>query len=236
MRTITGYSLVEFLIALSLSSLIIMVLMQQYAVVKRYYFSSNKEVQLYQELIWIRSLLQRSIHNAGFTPCANIDTLISMDHQQQKPLQSFIAETDLSLSHMDESYLSATLLSNEYLQVKSTETFKEKDWLVFADCFHAERQQIRAISFDASGSILQLAHPLTFPYQKQLYVGKWIQERYFVRENKLGKRILYYHYNKNEALSENVRELQISLQNDLVSVLLRLDNGEKLLLENKIRS
>ena len=246
MRPQQGISLTEVLVALFLSSFIMMTLMQHYLTTKKQYHHLQTTLEERIDLQLVTEIMRNSIRKAGFTPCLSIDDLISLD-QRNSPqnLAAIEVPTEsnptLQINRMNENF--DTVLDVEspmQLLMTSLQTRHRYHSILIADCYHAEVQQVSERVHAGSTQRIKLSKPLAFEYHDPIYVGEWVEERYFVRKDKNGKASLFYQHHHPEELTTAVHALsaQLKLNNGrkIVDIQLGLDNAPTLLLETMVRA
>jgi len=231
-----GSSLVELMVALLLSSFLCALLIQQYLISKRHYLDVQKTLSQSSELVWITELLRNSIRHAGFTPCANINQLQGVDHRSQSPIPQAIALDELNITRMSTDFSPVIRQQFDKVSVTNNTRFKVGQLVLVSDCFHAEIEHISAISHGGNEAILHLSAPLTFVYQSPIFVGEWLEERFFIRKNTQGEKALYYQQQQSEELSDAIDELTAEDQQGVLLITLRLKKGELIPLKTRVRS
>ena len=76
---VAGYSLIELLIAIFLSSLLMIGLTQHFIQIKTQQKITDEYFKQEADREWIADLIKISVHNAGYTPCLPLNQLITFD-------------------------------------------------------------------------------------------------------------------------------------------------------------
>jgi hypothetical protein len=153
-----GIGLLDSFISLILFIFTLMLWMQHAIVVKKQTEFIRVNLQNNLERIWVQSLLRDKIHQAGYTPCINMQHLKIYDHRQPGAVvKPIVTHPQLKISYM--RYPVRT----------------HQQWIMISDCFHAE-----IVSHNA----LRLRQ-FKYNYPKGYYEGAWIEEKFYVKNNKL---------------------------------------------------
>lgn len=223
-----GISLIELIIALLLASLLTIMLLQQYVLVKRHYLMAQAELNQSSELLWISELLRNAIRNAGFTPCANINQLQGIDQRSKNPLPPALSVSrDLNIGRMSSNYHPIIQQQAQQVTVQNS-AFVAGQVVMIADCFHAEIQVVAGVS----GQVLHFKNPLAYHYNAPAYVGEWLEERFYMKENTA----LFYRQQHSEELSNLITAMTLQYQAPLVTLNLSLKDGLTLLLKTRVRT
>ncbi|MDP1602620.1 MAG: prepilin cleavage protein [Legionella sp.] len=246
MRKDEGVSLTELLISLFLSSLLMSLLMHHYLNSKQQYrfFQTTLEQRFDEQLI--TELIQGSIRRAGFTPCRGINKLISRDSRNEaRNLVAVDANAGkyhaLKLNRMSEKYfIVSNVLSPARLLLVGEALIESKKPVLIADCFHAEVHVIKSIQRTYQGTVITLKKPLVFDYYSSVYIGEWVEEQYFIKQNQQGLAALFYETEHQEELSKRFNQLSTRLIRGrgsiLLQVTLQLLKGRALTIETNIRT
>jgi len=153
-----GMGLFDTFISLILFSLTTLLWIQHAIMVKKNTESIRMTLQQNLDRIWVESLLRDKIHQAGYTPCMNMQNLKIYDHRHPGAVvQPIEVNPELKISYMQ--YPMST----------------PQPWRMIADCFHAEI---------ISPAALRLKH-FKYHYPAGYYIGAWIEEKFYVQNKKL---------------------------------------------------
>lgn len=212
-----GFGLAEVLISLFLSSLILTLMVPLYVNTKLYYQGLQDELTQEFEIRWVSDLLSDSIRRAGFTPCLGIEQLKTIDSRSDKQLITALSVNNaypksIQVQRMTEHFGKVTqfLNKNELFISEKIEVNTNKPILI-ADCEHAEVHEIEKIDKSTHGQIITLTKPLFFSYPETAYLGEWLEERWQIKINSLGKPALYYHLAHTDELSSFVQSLDVTV-------------------------
>ena len=238
-----GVSLSEVLVGLVLSSFLIMLLMNQFAAMKRHYMYAEKKLLHTLDEQLIVDLMRDSIRQGGFSPCLAIEYLSTIDCRSgQKGLTSIdIQSTEphgFQMNHMSARYnflLKKT--ADDRLKITHDLLMTPGRPVLIADCSHAEVHTIHHVDVGHDFQDIMLDKPLKYTYTPPVYVGEWLEEHFFVRND---KPILFYQLGHVDALSNDVKALSVLMTMEsgkrFVHVALQWDNDEILKLDTFIRS
>jgi len=228
-------SLVELMLSMALSCLLMSVLFQMFFSSKNQYGFAEKTLERELELQQVSELLRDSSRRAGFTPCRAIQYLISADRRNADNRLNAVTwkAGQLQLAYMsDELRLVRDILGPTRLRIEGSALIPAHHPILIADCFYAE--VINATHSQRSGNdvIVSLDRAHHFPYSTPVYVGEWIEERFFTRQ-----KTLFYDANRAEKLTEHVSDLSAELlPSHLLRLRLQADKGEPWLLETRLRT
>lgn len=210
-----GFSLTEILISLSITSIVIAVLLQLYTSTKHQYLEIARLLENNYEIQWVRALLSDSIRKAGFTPCLALDQLEVKDRRTHaQPVASVLwanaPEAFIQTQSMSENFTTVLGIENSrQLRLASTNSIHSQQPIILADCFHAEIHDPQSL-FNAKDTVLlTLAQPLAYSYIEPIYIGQWVQEKWFIKKQATGRASLYYRRSKNEELSPLVSRMEV---------------------------
>ncbi len=241
-----GIGLPEVLISLLLSSLIMSALVNQYVRAKQHYQHRRTAIEQAFELQLVTDLVRDSIRRAGFTPCSGINHLITVDnrnHHENIPAFSVTEDkhSSLTVNRMNEYFEEVLMqLNPTQLLVTDLHVVNRDRPLLIADCFHAEVHTVSKVKHTDDGQIITLTQPLSFIYQRQIYVGEWIEERYYIHAFQQGKSSLFYQRQHSDELTADVHTMavQVKQQNNrtLLQIDLGLDHGKLMQVETMVRT
>lgn len=231
---IAGMSLVEILVALLLSSLIMLSLAQMYLGCKRRF--QIAEVQLAEafDLQWVSTLLRESVRQAGFTPCLGLDQL---EHDQKQippalsienpPLQGIsIHRMAMHFNKVLEFQSSTQLLVSADIPIHLNQP------LIIADCYHAEICMPEDLRKVGKLQVLSLQKPLHYDYFGSTWLGEWIDEKWFIKANQHKKKTLFYQQQqRSQELTPLIHSLTATKHQlpdqQWLNLILGLDSGLK---------
>ena len=243
MNHVKGLSLTELLIALLLSSMITILLMRHYLNAKEHGHSLQMAVEQSYELQLVADLMRQSVKRAGFSPCANIERLMTSDARESgKILAAFsIADSKLQINRMSERFDTVLQIANKnQILASHYYSFQPNQFVIIADCYHAEVQQVAQITLGKNRQWLRLAQTLAYNYHDPIYIGPWIEEIYFIRRGRNAKTSLFYQLNHAEELTTVVHSLYAYIEKNQDQTLLKLKLGlehqQELKLDTVLRS
>lgn len=242
----SGFTLIEMVITMFLSCMVIMLLTKQYFLVKQQYLRVVTVINQQLEVQWVVDLLRSSIRQAGFTPCKSINRLASFDSRHPANIIVAISaskqpDVSLTIARMSPYFDRALrIMDSNQLEITAVSRIQNGDDILIADCHHAEVQTVAAIQGAKQGRLITLNKPLQFNYGYPIYVGVWIEERYFIHTNKTQQKTLYYEQKHHaEELSSHIDDMDIQLVNKagatLVNLKLSAPQDKKLALQTRVR-
>lgn len=198
MKKQMGLSLTEVLISLFLGSVIMTELIQLFIESKHQYLETEKVLAIRFDLQWVTDLLSDSIRRAGFTPCLGIDRLQIIDqrnhHNKIRGLHvGNHPDQFIQVNRMNEYFAKIVKIqSSTRILVQNSVTFHKKRPILIADCEHAEIQEIFDMEQQGEHLLIILKKPLYFSYDTSLYVGEYLEEKWFIKNNANHEDTLHY--------------------------------------------
>lgn len=227
----SGTGLPEILIGLLLSTFIMTGLMHQYLSTKWQLLHIQTALDASTERQLVADLIRTSTHKAGFTPCLSINRLITVDQRDgHKNLTAIEVDTTvrptLRINRMSDSFTEVSqILSPIKLLAADGQPLSYEHPVLIADCYHAEVQFINNVAQSENGQTITLDKPLAFDYQLPVYIGAWVEEAFFVREGKSGKKGLFYQAYHTDELSRLVNAMSLNLHHYQTGTLLQITLG-----------
>lgn len=221
-----GFSLLELMVSFLISSVLMMLLMQQVLQLKRQsqliYDTMNQAL----EVQWLTDFIRHRVHKAGFTPCRRLDDLTVIDTRSNPETLTSIElntqQNGFSFRHMHDDVSEVTAqLDLKTLLVTTLHLNKEYPVLI-ADCHHAEVHSIAKMTRHKKESVVVLNEPLVYSYHSPIYLGEWVSEAFFIRTVYENKKALFYRYHRVDQLTSHIHSLSTDLGNIHNHFLLRL--------------
>lgn len=238
-----GISLVEVIVGLCLASLLMTLVMQLYLKTKQNYLVTNTLVEENFDLQLVSDLIRDSLRKAGFTPCLSLQYLQSLDSRQSRTGLAALetnGKDTLAIHRMSEFfYLLRQQISPTQLVLQPTTNLTTQQTILIADCYHAEVHQIAKVYQTKSGTFISLVKSLTFHFVAPVYIGEWIEEKFFIQKNKRGEKALFYQQKHTEELSTRVKELFIKPSTQgakLIRLQLIREQSDPLVIETQVRA
>lgn len=223
-----GMGLLEMMISLLLSTLVITALVQYYLNCKRHYQQLQIALDQTLEMQLVHDLMQTSVQMAGFTPCVSIPYLTM--HEAKFAIKA--TANSLQIGRMSEDFATVRQFINA-TTVLTTPIRTLKRPVLIADCYHAEIQEISQVYQSKSATEITFKKPLHFTYIAPVYLGEWLEERFFIHPPAKG---LYYQMHHTEQLTPIVHSLSVQLKNSCVGVELGLDGAKTIAFDMTIRA
>lgn len=203
-----GLSMPEMLIALFSSTLLMSVLSNQYLGVKQRYQQLSDELEQSFDVQLVMDLMRQTVRQAGFTPCLGVEHLTTIDRRFERPgLKAINLDSGLQVNHMS-PYFGYLLKQTGLTTFRSSKNviLSGKRPILIADCFHAEVHRIQDLKQQGEYWEIELEKPLSFDYQSPIYVGEWIEERFYLKNERL-----FFDAGHIDALSDSIKAWSISL-------------------------
>lgn len=221
----SGFALSEILISLLLVGILFSGLLQQYLQVYRQDIFLTKKIARHFDLQYLIALLRSSLRNAGFTPCANLNSLSTVDLQAFKQLPAGFAVT-----RMSENYKSFNVL-NHTMTLPIAFRNNNSNKLLIADCLHAELLDFTVVKKGLKTVSIKLNSSPTFRYIAPIYIGELLNESFYLK----GTDIYFKDYRASKLISGVQRFASIAAE-DLVQVDISLQGLQMQSLLTRIRS
>jgi len=205
----TGLTLLELLVALTLSLCIVAMLISIYVASQKNLFMHEAVLTIADNARISNEFLSRDIRVAGLYGCVTLSA-------QPNSLEG----TSRSLTLRHASQLSGSVLQYKESQivVSTKPRFQPQDKIIISDCRHGEIMLIQAVTQNKNYQILSLASPLKNHYDDSVEVSVFEEKTYLLentrRVDRRGKKIkaLYVKNTKHHRteLVEGVDDMQIS--------------------------
>lgn len=226
-----GMSLLELLIAVGLSSLIVTVLWRVYFDFQHAHAKLEQLMTSAYDVQLVEMLFRDRIRRAGFTPCMPLNSLWS-----EPPLLTFIIKPNaLTLNRMTTPIQRVQVQDdNMHLMFMLGAAPEVTQPLLIADCYHTELVKIKAVHAQQA----QLAHPLQYHYIDPVYVGVWLSETFYIRDQPAPALMLKHQH--AEVLTTEIKDFEVRDRIDqgmrLLEVTLHQQDGKQHQLFVKIRA
>ncbi|MBA3537604.1 MAG: hypothetical protein H0T84_13520 [Tatlockia sp.] len=230
-----GISLIEIVISLFTATLVMTLIMQHYLQAKRQYIRMQSLLEQTIEVQMVSDMIRGSVRRGGFTPCRGLSSLQSIDRRNGKtgllPVESGSEkEKSLTINRMNEHFGTVIRqLNPKQLLVKANIQYEKQQSILIADCYSAEVQVILEAKKTLTGAILTLKNTLKFSYKTPVYIGEWIEEKFFIQKNKQGLSSLFYKGNHVDELSNLVNSLSVELKSSQGKTLVEVGLGSEFL-------
>lgn len=232
MRSTSGLTLIELMLALTLSTIILSTLIAVYLSSEKNFQTQNSLSTIQENARTIIQLLKTNIHNAGYIGCAKLKDNFFIKNYADYALNAknkiVITNNAITIRHMsiEHDYVTATMQDYSTLSVSSAYPFYQNDILLISDCKKAEIFQVKNSYITKQEQIITTTEPLSFFYEKNADVGKLEIKNIFVdktgRYTNSGKPIYALYIkdiNQNRLeLVEGVRDLQAQFDDNVRGV------------------
>lgn len=229
MKRVQGFGLAEILFSLLLASFMASALIQLYVSVKEQYGWFEKRLKKQQELFYLKNFFVRLIHNAGYWGCQSkhfiqlrypyqqIDndglTLLKAD---DRTLPAAIARTCdrhsaiLRVTYLEEPLYRVTHIGSDphYIKTKQSVPFSLGDRVAISDCFQSQVNSIKKVGKTGHNVTLQYASPT---FTKTPFIARIHQDYVYVRKKGDAKFLYYYHRNRSERLTDDIKTMAVAI-------------------------
>ena len=222
MKNSSGLTLIELMLALTLSIIILSVCSSVYCISQKNLQTQMALAQLQENARIAQAFLQTSIHLAGFMGCAKYSSSEAITYDEHK----------LTIKHAS---VTAALLTQEIsggviLHTTLAPKFSAENILVISNCKQAEIIKVDKVFTTATEQILTVSAPLEFKFKKNADVAKLERDTFSIEKSshsdKEGKPLfgLYRTDIKNQKIElvEGVNQMQIQLQSEGLAIELEL--------------
>lgn len=239
-----AFGLVELMLGLFIGTCLLTLMIRHYLTTKQHSADTAHVLAQASDQQLISELIRNSVRQAGFTPCAPIRWLTVGNSSKSQHLEAVTLNVGdkkaLQISRMSEDFsLVSDIISSDELLVDADSILKAHEHILVADCFHAQINTIQSIKHYGKVWRVKLKNPLYYAYKAPVYIGEWLQERYFIDKNNEGKNALFYQLNHPEELSSQIKGLAVTLKSvgvkRLVGIDFLLGHGKILHIETAVR-
>lgn len=209
-------------------------LMNHYISTKRHYSHLQMSLDSAMELQLASDFMRDSIRHAGFSPCLNVNLLNPFDHREgHKNIKALEATSELRVNRMSPYFnVILNMSASNHLTATRDTILHPTQLVMIADCYHAEILRISSVKQTTSTQAVTLNSSLNFLYEPPVYIGEWLEERFFVPS----KEGLFYQREHTDELTSLVKTISIKRHNQMVEVQLGLDGDKSLMLASRIRA
>lgn len=176
-----GFSLVELLCVMFISASLLVLVYKIYVKIITFYITQADRLEVEHNLMRATTLIRGEIQKAGNLGCAKFNKHFVTVDKQFFPYPLIGKASEFTIYYAD--YLAANLLEVNSNQMKVTQnkTFKENDYLLVSDCFHAEITQLKTLSTNRTTNLVLYKH-LKETFQFPASVSRLVQHHFFVDE------------------------------------------------------
>lgn len=169
-----GFALLELLIAISVASLLIALLLQMY-------LASQKVFQIQQNLLAIisnadslRSIFKNEIHQAGFIGCRKLDN--------NKLMSDGANGIIIKHANTATNELLANMQDNIHVNVTTKSHLQAGDWLVISNCKHMELFRAAKVTNSHDTQEIIATAPLQYNYEQFSEVSVFAIDHFYYAE------------------------------------------------------
>jgi Tfp pilus assembly protein PilV len=179
-----GYSLIEVLLAVSLSFLSITALTQLYLHFHHVFVTLQNSNYQQKTAQVVMALLEDEISHAGHIGCAKLTDDFHVEQYGELALTSqnalVVADNQLEVRYQSQpnAELQEDLLDDLRLIADVGERFYANHYLLISDCQHAEIFQAASVRLIADKQIIISRSRLRHHYQRYAQIGRYIQRRF----------------------------------------------------------
>jgi prepilin-type N-terminal cleavage/methylation domain-containing protein len=204
-----GFSLIELMICLVLSSLIILSLVLTTAHHRAHQEQQALELQLENALYYAKHHLEQAIRGAGFAGCGNLDHLAVRSQNPATPLSGTEHRINLSFADATPTTLLQNMESPE-ANLLLSQPVKNKQTFIISDCDSAD-----IFSAPQTNGTLLSHPPFQKAYAKGASLSNWNEVTYEVlrtkRKDKNGEWITALYRKNGEADREEIAEYIVQM-------------------------
>ncbi len=199
------------LLALMLSTTILFFASEFYVNYLKTIAMQNTKMSLQEKMDLASAILTDEIKNAGYTGCAlhqlPIEPLLIFDHA--------IVVSHASKEH---STVLSDMQTTTIMTVDNAEHFEKEDWLVIADCKHAEIFQVSYLYRYENSQMITTSHPLHVLFQEGAEVSHLNTNKFFIDKNNLIMEDI--HHQKN-TLIDGISNLAFQRNQSLILIAIK---------------
>lgn len=230
MKSTSGLTLIEVILALTLSLLIL-------SIVSVIYLSAEKSFQMQISLSAIQEnmrtafmLLKNEIQMAGYIGCAKLTDEFPIRNLGQYSITNqnkiSIEKNSITIRHasIDHANLIKNMQGNSTLYVTAKPRFEESEILLISDCQSAEIFQVKTVSHILGGQKMTSSRALLRKYEKNAEISKLDINRYFIsdtyRQQKKPLYALFLHDINGRAFEiiESVDTLNVKVNQNIIEM------------------
>ena len=217
------------LVALLLASLLSTITLRHYMSAKRQYLLVQSAIEENNALLEVITHIREGVRKAGFTPCLTLAHLEVLDRRNEshKIFPFKIDGPSLEINRMSDYFETVIEQNNASTRlVTRTRPINLGNPVIIADCRHAEVLNITKVQRAREGQMISFAKSLIFTYHSPVYVGEWLEERFFMKTAHSGKNVLMYHNHHTDVLTDSIQSLFIEAKTVSYHTVLRVRLGQ----------
>lgn len=239
-----GFTLMELLIVLLMSSWIISGLFTVYLHIKEHYLNNHAMQTMSEEINFVEVLLDHALQGAGYLGCSSWRYLQVYDNVHEypvvymdKPIIFWYAK-DMHLPDSVRKKIKPDTQAIELKQMNFTLThlaasahpmdieiiiennsslnWKNNDMIIIADCVHAELNRIVSMKkLSNQKTAIQLLQPLHDSYAAEGYVGTYLDRLYFINNTGQGLYV-YNEKGSTEEISDVITDMRFWINDKFI--------------------
>lgn len=229
-KFISGFMLIELMIAVGLSAIVSSIVIDLYLASLHGYQLQSDLATIQNNMINAESILKSEIQLAGNVGCAKLtdEFPIAQDSTftltPENKLSVSASEFTVRYGKFVGNQLTQSMLDHETLFVSHHKKFNKNDVLIISDCQHAEIFEIKNISFRQHEQQIVATKHLQYQFNEHAEVGEFVQDRFYISQNTL---MVQKNGAKHFKLVPGVVSMQIQnlLDHDLLHIELDFSSG-----------
>lgn len=185
-----GISLIEIMVALTITTIIASAIFEMYIVSKHSYQLQMALHDIQFKANIVTHTLKKNIQSAGYMGCRRLAhqvPLPSSTHYQLTPANKLVASNEMlnvKYASQQKSLLHDSMSSVSSLMVNSNITYKVGEILIITDCSKAEIFQIAALSHTKQFTKIIPTVPLHYLFDKEAEVSKLVVNEFYINQSK----------------------------------------------------
>ena len=229
LRNKQGFTILEIMIALSISVLIISVLFQWYRMQWNSMAAQNNLIAVIEQAHLVSDYLASEIEQAGYVGCVKVtdNFPVTSDLSEMIPLHPWliIAPHMLTVRHANKRYNELYIAMHDFNQliISNTVRFKTGDIVVVSDCKQAEIFKIHHVYYSTHHQVIIPEQPLHHLFSQYSVISLFESNYFFVDNGYLTASNIYH---RKSHLVKGVREITFHLM---------LDHTQARLIEMKLK-
>lgn len=202
-----GNILIGLMLSLSLGLMLIMAFLKIYLEQQLLIKKSVDLIANQTEASWILELLAQEIKQTGFTNCRRIENDFTVNSRSGLQLTAkntlTIKNNELILQYMG---FPTAVLYNHPTHIITTlkPSYKIAEWLIIADCEHAEIFQIAHIAYHKQQQMIYPTLALQYAYATYAEIAPLKTHKFFIQEQKLIRADIY---NRKKIIHDHIRKI-----------------------------
>lgn len=220
-----GFSIIECMVVIVITSLIFVYFSSNYISIKKYYNKIHKDIDNELEVNYLFQALKKSIMFAGCSSCFNLNRIKTFDARNNMSLKAFSINTGneprIKIQRIDNDVFKFRQITlNSILVSVNQFNFDLSKPVILFNCEVAEVQFIKKIEKNCGDYKLFFNNSLNFQYKESGFIAYFVEEEFYNQIIDSNQTLMYRHLKHKEQLSQDIFLKKVTVgENGLVKII-----------------